>query len=145
MIQGYTLEQALSNQSAKKTIHLGTFHSSAFEGTSALELITDMPLYFHGKIVDFYAITVFKDADVIAGAQTFTLDIGAVAVTGASISWDKDDAQGAIVSSTAITAANEFNQSDTITLHMAASGTGTTAGESSQVAFFIVVEELPGA
>lgn len=145
-IQMFTFMEALnfSNAPERQDILLGTWESIAFEGTSALELITDLPFKTHGKIVDFFVIVNF-DSTSAAGAQTFTLDIGATPVTGASIALDKDDGQGTIVSSTAITAANEFNRGDTLTLHMAGGGTGWTASERSSFSFYITIEPLPGA
>lgn len=129
----------------RKTLHLATVNSTALEGTSAIEIATDIPLHGHGKITDFYVVVNTKDSAAADGDQTFTLDIGASAVTGASISLDKDDAQGAIVSSTAITAANEFHNGDTVSLKMSSGGTGFSAGAMSLFSFYIEVDYLPGA
>lgn len=140
-IQMFTLMEALNFNnlpSNKQYLCLGTVESVALEGTSALELITDLPMLTPGKIVDFFAIVKF-DSTSAAGAQTFTLDIGSTAVTGASISLDKDDGQGSIVSSTAITANNTFARGDTISLLMSGSGTGWTASERSMFEFWITI------
>ena len=141
LIQGYTYEQAIGNfinGGSAKIINLGTLDSRVFEGTSALTLINSLPLPGKGSIVGFRHTVLFKDPGVLAGSQTFTIEINGTPVTGGSLVWDFNVAQGAITTAT-ITAANVYDAGDTLNFKMAASGSAATADEDTQVMFEVIL------
>lgn len=134
----------------KMNVCLGTWHSNAFIGTSAAELLTDLALYGSGKIVDFFAVCTGYDDAIVAGDQDFTLDINSSAVTGASINLTYTECEAAAdlgvqTSSTTITGANTYHDGDTLSLKMAGSGTGFTEDKGASFSFWIVVEKQVGA
>ena len=96
-------------------------------GTAKLTL-TKWKCNFKGKVISSRAVCTFDDSGA-AGAQTLSLEIDGVAVTGGAITVDKDDTQGEVLSGTAITAANDIDHASELSLVMNASGTGYTASQ----------------
>lgn len=98
-------------------------------GTSAIDLITGFTPGFRGKIVGWDVV-----ADVAAtgdnAAQVLNLEINAVDVTGSSFTLALADvnAIGKVKAGGTPTALNEFDENDTISVELAASGTAFTAG-----------------
>lgn len=125
-----------------REIELLAISSRELEGTSAIDLLTSLPMNFHGKITSFFAVVESADSGVVAGSQILNLEIGTTDVTGGLLTLATGNVQGAIVSATAITAANEFKPGDTISVEMAASGTGFTAAKNRRYSLRITVEPM---
>lgn len=145
-VQLFSLEASFlqAQLGTTKQICLGKLWSNAIEGTSALDLMK-WTAPFAGKITGFYAYLEKFDAGLVAGAQTFNLEIGATNLTGGVLSLGYENADGSDdlavkVSSTAITANNEFDAGDEITMELVASGTGFTASQDGCFAIYIEVE-----
>lgn len=117
-------------------IHLGHFDANTVANG---DLRTAIPMPFHGKFVDVFAMI-----DVaIAGAgatASINLEIGGTNVTGGVVTIAENDAKGTKKSGTAITAENVFHEGDTVDVE-AASVTDATAGSFD---LYAVVERLPG-
>jgi hypothetical protein len=134
---------------SKERLFLGTVHTTALEGTSALDLLK-MTMYGRGKIVKLLAFPNGFDAGYTGGSQTFTLEIGSTNTTGgvltlASTSCDASGDMGTQIDATAITADNEYSDGDILTLELVASGTGFTAAiDTVSFNIYIEVENLPG-
>lgn len=116
----------------KRTIFLGTIHTTALEGTSGVNLRTSFPLWGHGIITDFFAYPTGFDSGHSAGSQTLNLEIGGTDLTGgiltlAGTSLDAIGDVGTKISATAITAANEFHDGDVLDVELVSGGTGFVA------------------
>lgn len=107
-----------------------TFHAVLPAGTSAGDLVTEVPLKGSGKIVAWsYTATV---AATGAGAtRTLNLEIGTTNVTSTAtaLALADADAVGETKTLTAPTAANEYKDGDLLSIEVAAGGTAFTAGE----------------
>lgn len=136
---------------SKRRLHVGRIHTTALEGSAAVNLVTSYPLWGHGLIVDFVAKPDGFDASYAAGSQNLNLEIGGTNVTGGVLALvytsfdalaDVDD----FISASTITAANEFHDGDLLDIELAASGTGFTAGvDNTGVDLYIDVEYRAGA
>jgi len=119
----------------KQTIHVGVVELQAGTG----DVLPGIPLWGHGKIVDFFCIPDGLGAG--AGADVdLNIEIGTTNTTGGVISVLLAGGQAtAKLSATAFTAANEFYDGDQISVE-AAENTAFTAG---RVNCYIVIERLP--
>lgn len=99
-------------------------------GTSAMDLVTNLPLQHRGKIVGVpYFVTAV--AGTGSGAtQTLNLELNSTNVTGGAITVTLASTSdiGELTTGTAVTALNEFVAGDTLSVEVAASGTVFTAG-----------------
>ena len=140
----------------RATICLGSFPTNALQGTAAAELLTDIPMYGHFTIDSWYAVPVAYDNAAVAGDQNLEIDIGATSVkttggvnpTQINITYAELDAVGTMgtaIAGSAIASANEVHDGDTISVRMAASGTGFTADCAAAFNLYIQVTYLPGA
>lgn len=97
--------------------------------TSAADLITAWTPGFKGKILsaDFFTTKLGTGA---GATQTLNLAINSTALTGGVVNptLASTDTLGKKTAGTAITGANEFTETDTVSLKVAASGTVFTAG-----------------
>ena len=127
----------------------GIFPTNALQGTAALTLHTGTS-YEHYKIISLHAACAAFDNAAVAGSQALNLDIGGTNVTGGvlTVAYTDVDAagdMGVAINATAITAANEVHMGDTLTLEMAASGTGFTADCAAAVRIFAKCQRIAGA
>jgi hypothetical protein len=125
---------------------LGRVNSKSLEGTGAIDLLK-WAAPFAGKITAFYAYCEGFDTGLVAGAQTCNLEIGTTNLTGGVLSLGYGNADAAAdlatkISSTAITANNEFEAGDTISMELIASGTGFTADQDGVFAIYIDIEPV---
>lgn len=97
--------------------------------TAAADLITNYTPGFKGKIlsVSFATTTLGTGA---SASQVLNLEIGTTNLTGGVLTLllADTDTLGKLTAATAVTAANSFSASDTISVEVAASGTVFTAG-----------------
>lgn len=122
---------------------LPVFLTLASMGTGGGDLMTNLPLPFRGKIVGtpYFVTTV---AGTGSGAtQTLNLEIGSVNVTGGSITITLASTSdiGELTTGTAVTANNEFEAGDTLSIEYAASGTVFTAGSGT---LYIPIQNTEG-
>jgi hypothetical protein len=98
--------------------------------TSAADLITEWTPGFKGKILGIDFVTT-KLGTGAAATQTLNLEINDVDVTGGVVNptLASTDTLGKKTAGSAITALNEFDETDTLSLEVAASGTVFTAGD----------------
>ncbi len=97
--------------------------------TSAIDILTGFTPGFDGELIGLEFVTTV--AGTGAGAsQVFNLEIGTTNVTGGvlTLTLASQATIGTVTAATAITGANSFTATDTISLEMAASGTVFTAG-----------------
>lgn len=147
LYSGLTVGRLLSKDRVRKSF--GTFLCNSFQGTAATTLHTETS-YEHYKILSLHALCKGYDNAAVAGSQAIHAEIGGVATTGGvlTIAYTNVDAytdMGTAVDATAITALNEVHVGDTLTVIMAASGTGFTADTVSAVEIYAIIEPLPGA
>lgn len=107
-------------------------HTTELEGTSAITLFTRV-IPFRMGIVALRAEPVGFDASYVAGSQVLSLKIDSTATTGGAltVAYTNIDAVGdmaTVISATDITALNLAEAGQSLSLVMAASGTGFTAG-----------------
>lgn len=134
----------------KERVHLATVHTTQLEGTSADDIRASIPMWGHGKIVDFYAYATGYDTALTAGSQTLNLEIGGTNVTGGTLglSFGAVDAaadMGAKISAAAITAANEFHDGDLLDIEVAASGTAFSLADTVSFELYADIEYIAGA
>lgn len=141
--ESMTLGLAGGNKTVR---YIGRVDLTQLSGSA--DLITNIPLFGHGKIVDFFAVVEKVSTDA-AAAVALNLEINTVDVTGGviSITDTADTGAGGFIdtlghkfSSTAITAANEYHDGDTLSVE----ASGLTAYASGEIGLYIVVENLPG-
>lgn len=98
-------------------------------GTSASDLVTGFTPGFRGKIVG-WDIVASVAATGDGAAQVLNLEINSTDVTGSSFTLALADvnAIGKVKAGGTPTALNEFDENDTISVELAASGTAFTAG-----------------
>jgi hypothetical protein len=99
-------------------------------GTSAADLMTALPMPHRGKVVGTpYFVTAVAGTGTGA-TQTLNLEIGSTDVTGGTITITlaSTSAIGELTTGAAVTAENEFEAGDTLSVEYAASGTVFTAG-----------------
>lgn len=106
-------------------------------GTSAIDLITGYTPGFRGKIVG-WEIVASVAATGAGASQTINLEIGTTDVTGTATAFllANLDTIGKRQAGGTPTALNEFSDTDTISVELAASGTAFTAGSGSIVLKF---------
>lgn len=108
--------------------------------TSAADLVTAYVPGFRGKILAAsFATTTISTGD--AASQVLNFEINSTNVTGGvvTVTLAGTDTLGELTAGTAITAANTFTASDSISLEVAASGTVFTAGEGT---LFVKMQNL---
>jgi hypothetical protein len=110
--------------------------------TSAADLVTGWIPGHAGKILKVQFVTTTLGTGSGA-SQVINLEIGSTDVTGGVLTLLLADATplGKIKDATAITAANEFTATDSISVEVAASGTVFTAGSG---ALLIQIQNLQG-
>jgi len=123
--------------------------SSSLGGTSAKDIITNLPMTRHFTIDSIAAQAIAIDGGVVAGSQTVSLEINSTPVTGGALlllatSCDGEADLGVAIAGSAITAANEVHVGDTLSLLMAASGTAFTAAKSALFLITLNVTYKPG-
>lgn len=97
--------------------------------TSAADLLTGFTLGFRGQILSLaFQVTTLGTGD--AASQVLNVEIGTTDLTGGVLTLLLADATplGKVTQATAITGANLFSATDTISIEVAASGTVFTAG-----------------
>jgi hypothetical protein len=97
--------------------------------TSAIDILTGFTPGYRGKVIGFEFVTTV--AGTGSGAsQVFNIEIGTTNLTGGvlTLTLASQATIGTVTAATAITAANTFSATDTISIEMAASGTVFTAG-----------------
>ena len=140
-----------SSGGSERNEAVATLPSVALEATTSLTL-AQKELKGSGNITDFFATVVFKDAGVVAGDIDLILKLdstarggGVVTVNGALLNLTSSDAQGAIVSSTAITGNNSYANGDILILERdSGSATGFTAAQNSFFEVGVSVENVVG-
>lgn len=129
----------LQASSTQEILPLGTHN---WANISDGDLITSMVLPFHGKIVSLHCAAV--EALVgSGGTTTLNLEIGTTDLTGGALvaSTAALGTVGTIANASAITANNEFNTGDAISLEASSTGGTQTSGV---ITVYAVVERLPG-
>lgn len=105
-------------------------------------IVTALPMPFHGKFISLHGIveTAFTGS---GGTADVNLEIGGTNVTGGvlTVSTAAGGTIGTKLDATAITAANEFHEGDTVDVEVSNTGGTQTAG---RVRLYAVVERLPG-
>lgn len=145
----FGMRDAILARTSKETVYMGQINTTQLEGTSAADL-KKKTMWGRGKIVLLYAFPTGFDAGYVAGAQTANIEIGTTNLTGGVISlgFADLDASGDMatqISSTAITALNEFSDGDILTLELITGGTGFTAAiDNGGYEIFLDIERLPG-
>lgn len=103
-------------------------------GTSAIDLITNYPVGYKGKIIGWHIVASVA-ATGASASQTINLEINTTDVTGTATAFALADlnAIGKVKAGGVPTANNEFEAGDTISVELAASGTAFTAGSGHVV------------
>ncbi len=150
-VESVMLGMATAGQGlGKQNLFLGSVTSGTMEGTGAIDIITEMPMYGHFSIDSFFAVTKGYDAGITAGSQQLNLEIAAADVTGGVITLtealcDAAGDAGTVTAGTAITGTNEVHDGDVLSIEMATGGTGFTADQVGVFDLWITITPLPGA
>lgn len=150
----FDYEQSIRNQSLpglsqfSKFVGLASIGANALQGTAAATILTLPAALEHYKISSVHAQCVAHDDAVVAGSQALNLAINGTNLTGgvltlAATNCDAAADMGSAINATAITAGNEVEVGDVVTLKMAASGTGFTADSSAMFYVYMIVQLLP--
>lgn len=124
---------------ARKIYETVAFRVVLPAGTGAADLVTGFVPGYRGKIKSWQYVA--DTAATGAGAtRDFNLEIGTTDVTGSAttIALADVDTVGERKAGSAITAANEFDDDDAISIEVAAGGTAFTAGAGT---FYLLLEQ----